>query len=194
MSAPAQTAPPPAAAPALSAEEAGRRVDEVLERLAATGDEQARAAAEELVRVLMDFYGTGLARAVDLLRRTGPDSAPDPLEPLLGDGLVAAILVLHDLHPEDLATRVERALDTLPGHPLAVDGHDPATGVLRLRPTGEGGCGCGSTREAAHRAAADALSCFAPEVAAVEIAEPPRQAPLLQIGTRPAGGSPGPAR
>ena len=47
--------------------QAGRRVEEVLDRLAATGDRAACAAAEELVRVLMEFYGAGLARIAERL-------------------------------------------------------------------------------------------------------------------------------
>ena len=50
-----------------SAEQTGRRVEEVLDRLAESGDPAAAAAAEELVRSLMDFYGAGLARILHLL-------------------------------------------------------------------------------------------------------------------------------
>ncbi|MER5603569.1 hypothetical protein ABT085_41950, partial [Streptomyces sp. NPDC002265] len=59
------------AANRVSAEQAGRRVEEVLDRLAAGGDRAAAEAAEELVRSLMDFYGSGLARIVRLLSAGG---------------------------------------------------------------------------------------------------------------------------
>ncbi|MFF3686950.1 hypothetical protein [Streptomyces sp. NPDC002187] len=176
-----------------TAEQAGRRVEEVLEQLAASGDERTCAAAEELVRVLMDFYGTGLARTVELLRRhahQGPGA--DPLAALLGDELVASLLVLHDLHPEDLTTRIGRAMDTVRGLGVEQAGFDEATGVLRLRTTGSGGCGCPSTQDGARQAAEDALACFAPEVAGVDMdgTGTAREPALLQIGTRPAGPSP----
>ncbi|MFF3327498.1 hypothetical protein [Streptomyces sp. NPDC002889] len=177
-----------AAARPVTAEQAGRRVEEILDHLAASGDEQACAAAEELVRVLMDFYGAGLARTVDLLRRsTHPGPGADPLGGLLGDQLVASLLALHDLHPEDLMTRIDRAMDTLAGLGVEKAGFDEATGVLRLKATGSGGCGCPSTQEAARQAAVDALACFAPEVSGVELqgAGGAREAALLQIGTRP---------
>ncbi|KMO95574.1 hypothetical protein [Streptomyces roseus] len=159
------------------AREAGRRVDEVLERLAASGDREACAAAEELVRVLMDFYGAGLARIVEKL-------GVERLGGLLDDELVASLLALHDLHPEDVHARIARALDSV-RDPVELVAFDAATGVLRLRSAPGGGCGCGSGADAVPQSVEDALACFAPEVTSVELeaAEPPL--PLLQIGTRP---------
>lgn len=103
----------PTAARPVDAEQTGRRVEEVLDRLAASGDPAAVEAAEELVRSLMDFYGAGLARVLHLLS-TAPG---DPVAGLLGDELVAGLLVLHDLHPEDRDTRIARALDSVREHP-----------------------------------------------------------------------------
>ncbi|MFJ6632904.1 hypothetical protein ACIQMR_16165 [Streptomyces sp. NPDC091376] len=176
---------------AVTAEQAGRRVEEILDRLAAGGDERACTAAEELVRVLMDFYGAGLARTVELLGRPagGQHEAqpqPAPLSGLLGDGLVSSLLVLHDLHPEDIPTRIARALRGVQ-HSLESAGFDETTGVLRLRLTGSTGCGCPSTQEVARQAAVEALACFAPEVTAVELdpVAAPREPALLQIGIGP---------
>ncbi|MGW5213160.1 hypothetical protein ACWEQO_18635 [Streptomyces sp. NPDC004051] len=168
---------------ATTAEQAGRRVEEILDRLAGAGDPQASRTAEELVRVLMEFYGAGLARAVELL---GAGKPGDPLDPLLGDELVASLLVLHGLHPEDVHTRIARALGGLP-HAVENAGFDPAAGVLRLRTTADTGCGCPSTQESVRQAATDSLACFAPEVTTVELepADASREPVLLQIGTAP---------
>ncbi|MFI0720604.1 hypothetical protein [Streptomyces sp. NPDC021224] len=168
------------------AETAGRRVEDVLDRLAATGDRAACEAAEDLVRTLMDFYGAGLARVLELVRRQGPQA----VEQLLGDDLVSGMLVLHDLHPEDLTARITRALGRLPGGPVELTGFDPDTGVLRLRSApASGGCGCSGgapAGDAARQAVEDALACFAAEVTRVEL-EPagPGEPVLLQIGARP---------
>ncbi|GGX22890.1 hypothetical protein [Streptomyces chryseus] len=186
-------------APAVNAEQAGRRVEEVIDRLAATGDGTASAAAEELVRSLMDFYGAGLARIMALLDGRAARSAKtagsgdEALARLLGDELVASLLVLHDLHPEDTPTRIARALATVPEHAVEVVGFDDATGALRLRSSGGSGCGCAATAGAAQQAVEDALACFAPEVKTVQI-QPPADAGepvLLQIGSAPMSG-PGP--
>ncbi|MFF9867584.1 hypothetical protein ACF1G0_19535 [Streptomyces sp. NPDC013953] len=174
----------PPASGAMTAETAGRLVEEILDRLAGSGDRTACEAAEELVRVLMDFYGAGLARAVELIGRHPGATARDTLAALLGDELVAGLLVLHGLHPDDVSRRVDRALDRLP-HPVESAGFDAATGVLRLRLTGSAGCGCAGTREGIEQAARDALACFAPEVTAVVLQEAAREPALLQIGAGP---------
>ncbi|QFQ95008.1 hypothetical protein F9278_01020 [Streptomyces phaeolivaceus] len=166
------TAPAP-----VNAERTGRRVEEVLDRLAASGDPAVTTAAEELVRSLMDFYGAGLARVLHLLS-TAPG---DPAARLLGDELVASLLVLHDLHPEDRDTRIARALDSVHEHALDVVDFDEETGTLTLRARESGGgCGCGSGADA-RQAAEAALTCFAPEVTVVELKAAPT---LLQIGTK----------
>jgi hypothetical protein len=171
---------------ALTAEQAGRQVEEVLDRLAATQDAEVCAAAEELVRVLMEFYASALGRAVELLQRPTAQPPAPPLERLLGDELVASLLNLHGLHPDDLPTRIARALDSIP-HPVEHAGLDPSTGVLRLRVTASTGCGCPSTQESVRQAAVDALACFAPEVTDVdmEAAAASREPALLQIGSAP---------
>ncbi|MCP3819778.1 NifU family protein [Streptomyces sp. A3M-1-3] len=176
---------------AVNAEQAGRRVEEVLDRLAATGDQAVCAAAEELVRVLMDFYGAGLARIVSLLDGPASKSPTDGrLAGLLGDELVAGLLVLHDLHPEDTDTRIARALESVRDLALEVAGFDDTTATLRLRSASGAGCGCPSTGAASQQAVEDALACFAPEVKTVEL-EPtaaPREPALLQIGAGPRTG------
>ncbi|SEG80474.1 hypothetical protein SAMN05216223_11237 [Actinacidiphila yanglinensis] len=166
------------------AERAGRRVEEVLDRLASSGDRAACAAAEELVRVLMDFYGAGLARVVALLGQTEPKA----LERLLRDEPVSAMLVLHDLHPEPLEQRIGRALAGLPGTPVELVALDQERGVLRVRAKAAGGCGCGGggADDELRASVEDALACFATEVRAVEL-EPAGDAEpvLLQITRRP---------
>ncbi|MFE2273242.1 hypothetical protein ACFXB4_28900 [Streptomyces lavendulae] len=163
---------------AMDARQAGARVEEVLEGLASGGDRRACAAAEELVRVLMDFYGAGLARIVERL-------GGETLSPVLDDELVASLLSLHDLHPEDVGTRIGRALGAA-GDTVERVAFDEATGVLRVRPrAAASGCGCGSPADS-DQVLEEALACFAPEVTAVETeAAPAPQQPLLQISVRP---------
>ncbi|MCX5316239.1 hypothetical protein [Streptomyces sp. NBC_00154] len=190
-------AAPSAVAPsrAVDAVEAGQRVEELLDRLTAIGDQEVGAAAEDLVRVLMDFYGAGLARIVDRLSTPADrGTGSGPLAALLDDELVSSLLALHDLHPEDIGTRIARALDSV-RDPVEVVGFDEETGILRLRSSSEagdgGGCGCPSTGAATRRSVEDALACFVPEVNQVEMesSTTDREPPLLQIATRPPTGT-----
>ncbi|MFI0227814.1 hypothetical protein [Streptomyces lydicus] len=174
------------AAAAPHAEEAGRRVEDVLDRLARRDDPEVSAAAEELVRVLMDYYGAGLARIAHHLERGADHGALRAA--LLGDELVTGLLVLHDLHPESTAARIGRALDSVRRqHPAEVARFDADTGALRLRTADSGGCGCPSTDQAAQQAVEAAVCCFAPEVTEVgwETATTGPEPALLQISRRP---------
>ncbi|MFD9128095.1 hypothetical protein [Kitasatospora sp. NPDC059571] len=161
-------------------EETGRRVQQVLDRMAADGGDTA--AAEELVRELMAFYGEGLARMVALLSAAGGTLPPA----LLDDDVVAGLLVLHDLHPESVERRITRALDGLPGRGAVLVAYRDGTATVRLEQSG--GCGCGGTDPARAEIAA-ALACHAPEVAEVRIEEAAAAPVLLQIGRRPAVGA-----
>ncbi|MDP9220184.1 MAG: NifU family protein, partial [Actinomycetota bacterium] len=88
----------------------GDRIEALLGELDAAGDPAVRSRAEELVRLLMEFYGAGLARMAAGLEAAGAGGR-ELLETLAEDELVGGLLVLHDLHPVDLETRVGRALD-----------------------------------------------------------------------------------
>ncbi|HXZ70788.1 MAG TPA: hypothetical protein VEH31_07960, partial [Streptosporangiaceae bacterium] len=89
--------------------QAGERIEELLATLrSASGS--AAAAAEELVRLLLGLYGDGLGHIMDALAAEG--AAGDAVrDRLLADPLVESLLLLHDLHPLDTDTRVQRALD-----------------------------------------------------------------------------------
>ena len=65
---------------------------------------RARERMEDLVRLLMEFYGAGLERVVEL-------AGAETVAKLAADDLVGSLLILHDLHPVDTATRVQAALD-----------------------------------------------------------------------------------
>jgi hypothetical protein len=74
-------------------------IERAIEKLDALADPHGRAQAQELVRLLMMFYGAGLARVVDIVRseKGGPRAIVDRLA---ADELVASLLALHDLHPQ----------------------------------------------------------------------------------------------
>ncbi|MER5398960.1 NifU family protein [Streptomyces sp. NPDC002599] len=174
----------------MAGQETGERIGALLDELARQAGPEARDVADELVRCLMEFYGEGLARTVRLLR-SAPKGA-DPLAVLTADELVGDLLILHDLHPEDTATRVGRALDKvrpyLGSHAgdvevagLDMEAADGPTLRLRLR----GSCdGCPSSTQTVRWTIEEAVARIAPEVAHIEVegmaAESPQPA-LLQI-------------
>jgi Fe-S cluster biogenesis protein NfuA/nitrite reductase/ring-hydroxylating ferredoxin subunit len=145
----------------------GSRIEELLGQIRSTGDPGTAETAEEVVRLVVELYGAGLERAVEL-------AGPDALERFVGDELVASLLVLHGLHPKDTRARVVEALDQvrpyLGSHAGGVEllGVDPEAGVVRLRL--EGSCdGCPSSTQTVKLAIERAIEQAAPEVTAVEV-------------------------
>ncbi|MGZ4175245.1 MAG: NifU family protein [Solirubrobacteraceae bacterium] len=87
-------------------------VQELQERLEASGDAATRDVAEQLVSAVVQMYGAGLERIVDLLAGAGEDGRR--IAAALGeDELVATLLLIHDLHPVPLEDRVRAALDSV---------------------------------------------------------------------------------
>jgi Fe-S cluster biogenesis protein NfuA len=146
------------------------RVEELLGAI--DGD----APAVEAVAAVVELYGEALRRIV----------ARGSAEELADDELVSHLLLLHDLHPVDVETRVARALDEvrpyLGSHGGDVELLGVSGGVARLRL--EGTCnGCPSSAATLRHAIEEAIARAAPELDGVDaegVAEPPR---LLQIGS-----------
>jgi Fe-S cluster biogenesis protein NfuA/nitrite reductase/ring-hydroxylating ferredoxin subunit len=171
--------------------EAGARIEDLL---GALGSGRDRAAAEELVATLVQLYGDGLGRIVEVLG----ERQPALLAELADEPALEGLLLLHGLHPLDANARVSRALDRvrpyLGSHAggvefLGVD--DEGVAHLKL----EGNChGCPSSTLTVRLAIEGAVQDAAPEVTAVRVegvAEPPPPPggqPLLQIGMTPPPG------
>ena len=170
----------------------GERVEGLLAELRSRAGPQASDTAEELVGCLVELYGAGLT---EIIRIVGEDPAAGPrlLARLAADPLVESLLLVHDLHPVDTGTRVQRALDRvlprLGAHPgtLEYRGIDDE-GVVHVR-LELSGHGCGSSASAVRQAVTEAVTEAAPETAAVDVeeVEAPAELPLLQIMRRPAG-------
>jgi Fe-S cluster biogenesis protein NfuA len=171
----------------------GERIEELLGQIRSTGDPATAETAEEIVRLVVELYGAGLERTVEL-------AGPEVTERLVGDELVASLLVLHGLHPKDTETRVVEALDQvrpyLGSHAGGVEllGLDPE-GVVHLRL--EGSCdGCPSSVQTVKLAIERAIEEAAPEVTRVEVENLTRERSpdLLQIRSmRPEWQEPCPA-
>ena len=164
----AERAPDPAAHP----EQAGERIETLLEASAAAGP-IARERAEELVRTVVELYGAGLERLLELAYDAGALS-DEVLDVLAGDELVSSLLLVHGLHPYGVLERVERALDDVRPY-LGSHGGDvellevTADGVVRLRMLGS--CdGCASSSVTLELAVDGAIRAAAPEIVEIRVA------------------------
>ncbi|WP_069804197.1 NifU family protein [Thermogemmatispora onikobensis] len=153
-------------------------IERLLAEVESLPDLQARALAEELVRALLALYGEGLRRIVELLAAVDGSQTPAAssggrlLDLLARDELVAALLLLHDVHPIPLRERLEQALAEL--RPV-VRGHGGdlvllgvADGVASLRLSGS--ChGCAASLQYLRQRIEEAVYRVAPDLNGLEI-------------------------
>ncbi len=150
------------------------RIGALVDLLEAAADPAVRTTAKDLVSTVMELHGVGLERVIEIVSRSG-ESSPAIVESLTRDPLVGSLLILHGLHPDDLETRVAKALEKVSGVEItALEG-----GVLHL-----------SVRHGSEDAARHALSAAAPDLEDVVIEAPGGFVPLSALslgamGTRP---------
>lgn len=158
-----------------------QRIEDLLDKIGAEGGPGVAHDAEELVRVLMRFYGAGLEQVVSVIRAGAGDAV---VHRLSADPLVAGLLALHDLHPVPLAERLEHALSTarrrLGSHGSGITlGAIDTDGAVHVQLEG-GGCGSDTVKDVV----ATAIGELAPDVAGVVFDMAPAGPALLQIGFR----------
>lgn len=88
------------------------RIEALLRDVAALSDERLRARVEDLVHGLLEVYGAGLARMVEMVAQSEL-TGQELLQTFAGDELVSSLLLLHGLHPVGLEERLHRALEKL---------------------------------------------------------------------------------
>jgi Fe-S cluster biogenesis protein NfuA/nitrite reductase/ring-hydroxylating ferredoxin subunit len=96
------------------AESTTNRVESLLREVGVQPSvERAAEKAEELVRALVEFYGDGLARILEIVHDNAGEKSPAIFDGLCADLHVEGLLALHGLHPLSLEDRVRAALDSV---------------------------------------------------------------------------------
>lgn len=176
------------AAPPANLRATGDRIERLVDELQTAADEGTWARVEELLSSVTELYGAGLARIIALVAEH--DSRL--LDVLAGDELVASLLVVHELHPEGFASRVEEALARVRpllaahGGDVTLVEVDPESAAVRLRLLGS--CdGCPSSSVTLQTAVERAILDAAPEVRSLTVDEPaPPGAIPVALGPKPA--------
>jgi Fe-S cluster biogenesis protein NfuA/nitrite reductase/ring-hydroxylating ferredoxin subunit len=133
---------------------------ELMARVEALGARVDDPAAEELVAAVMEMYAEGLRRIVE----SSPGIADDPY--------VAALLLIHDLHPSPLEERVRGALERVRPYMESHGGDVELLGledrVVRLRLVGS--CkSCSASSSTLELAVEKALEEAAPDLEGMEV-------------------------
>jgi Fe-S cluster biogenesis protein NfuA/nitrite reductase/ring-hydroxylating ferredoxin subunit len=148
------------------------RVETLLGEIEALKDPKARSKAAEVVQVLLDLYGEGMARMMEAVAEG--EESERTFEAFAEDELVSHLLLLHGLHPLDVEARVVRALEEvrpyLQSHGGNVELLGVEGGVARLRM--QGSCdGCPSSAMTLKLAIEEAVQKAAPDLEGIEAEE-----------------------
>jgi Fe-S cluster biogenesis protein NfuA/nitrite reductase/ring-hydroxylating ferredoxin subunit len=159
------------------------RIETLLGEIEALHDPNARAKAAEVVQVLLELYGEGLARVMDVV--AAGEERERIFEALAEDELVSHLLLLHGLHPLDVQTRVTQALEEvrpyLRSHGGDVELLGIEGGVVRVRL--QGSCdGCPSSAATLKLAIEEALQKAAPDLEGIEAEGVAETRPTLVAG------------
>ena len=141
------------------------RVEKLAAKLESAGDPEIRATALDLVQSVIELHGAALQRMIDSFTQTAAGEAA--LRTAVSEDLVASMLLLHGLHPDDIQTRVlhgiEKVRPYLKSHGGDVELASVRDGIVRL--VLHGSCGsCPSSSITLKNAVEDALFEAAPDI------------------------------
>jgi Fe-S cluster biogenesis protein NfuA len=148
-----------------------QRIGGLVQEIESITDPAVRAATKDLVQSLMDLHGAALEKALDIVAEAG-EPGMDIIDRLGRDSLVSSVLILYGLHPEDLESRVVKAVDRVrpqlrkQGCEVELLGVDD--GVIRLR-VEAGSHTCGSTAKTVQAILEGAVYDGAPDLTSLVI-------------------------
>jgi Fe-S cluster biogenesis protein NfuA len=169
----------------------GDRIERRLDELRASADPRVYDRAEDVLRLVTELYGAGLARVVELVG----ESAPAVMDRLVDDELVASLLVVHGLHPDGLLARIERSLESVRpflaqhGGDVELLEIDADAGAVLLRLLGS--CdGCPSSAVTLQSAVERAIVEAAPEIVIIDVvpsseSQPTEPRPAIPVALVP---------
>ena len=156
------------------------RIESLVQEVAAFTDPHARETAQELVQALLDMYGEGLNRLLEITAESDV-SGIALIDTFAEDELLSSLFLLHGLHPLDIETRVMQALDEvrpyLQSHGGNVEFVKVEDGIAHLRL--QGSCnGCVGSTITLKTAIEQAINKTAPDLIGLQVEgvnEPPRR-------------------
>jgi Fe-S cluster biogenesis protein NfuA len=148
-----------------------QRIGGLVQEIEAIADPAVRAAAKNLMQSLMDLHGAALEKALDIVAEAG-EPGMDIIDRLGRDSLVSSVLILYGLHPEDIESRVVKAVDRirpqLRKQGCEVEFLSVSDGVIRLR-VETGSHTCGSTAKTLQATLEGAMYDAAPDLTSLVV-------------------------
>lgn len=148
-----------------------QRIGGLVQEIEAIADPAVRTATKDLMQSLMDLHGAALEKTLDIVAEAG-EPGMNIIDRLGRDSLVSSVLILYGLHPQDLGTRVVKAVDRLRPQ-LRKQGCEVELlsvnqGSIRLR-VETGSHTCGSTAKTVQATLEGAMYDAAPDLSSLVI-------------------------
>jgi Fe-S cluster biogenesis protein NfuA len=148
-----------------------QRIGSLVEEMESIADPAVRAATKSLVKSLMDLHGAALEKALDIVAEAG-EPGMAIIDRLGRDSLVSSLLILYNLHPEVIETRVAKAVEKirpqLRKQGCEVELLGASGGAIHLR-VETGSHTCGSTAKTVQASLEGALYDAAPDMESLVI-------------------------
>jgi Fe-S cluster biogenesis protein NfuA len=148
-----------------------QRIGGLVQEIESIADPAVRATAKNLLQSLMDLHGAALEKALDIVAEAG-EPGMNIIDRLGRDSLVSSVLVLYGLHPEDIETRIAKAVDRvrpqLRKQGCEVELLSAENGAIRLH-VETGSHTCGSTAKTVHATLEGAMYDAAPDLTSLVI-------------------------
>ena len=148
-----------------------QRIGGLVQEMESIADPAVRAATKGLVQSLLDLHGAALEKALDIVAEAG-EPGLSIIDRLGRDSLVSSVLILYGIHPEDLESRVVRAVDRvrpqLRKQGCEVELLGVNDGAIRLR-VETGSHTCGSTAKTVQATLEGAMYDAAPDLTSLVI-------------------------
>lgn len=147
-------------------------IEFMVHELENSADSAVSSKTRELLQAVMSLHGACLERMLEITRQTGA-LGQTLIESFANDEKVRNLLLLYDLHPIALETRVQKAIDKIgpylrshgaSAELLALD----EAGAVRVRLEGNG-AGCSSSAGGLKSALEQAIYDAAPDVTAIHV-------------------------
>jgi Fe-S cluster biogenesis protein NfuA len=148
-----------------------QRLGGLVQEIESIADPAVRATAKDLVQSLMDLHGAVLEKALEIVAAAG-EPGMGIIDRMGRDSLVSSILILYGLHPEDIESRVVKAVDRvrpqLRKQGCEVELLGVKDGAIRLR-VESGSHTCGSTAKTVQATLEGAMYDAAPDLTSLVI-------------------------
>jgi Fe-S cluster biogenesis protein NfuA len=148
-----------------------QRIGGLVQEIESIADPAIRATTKDLVQSLMDLHGAAFEKALEIIAETR-EPGMSIIDRLGRDSLVSSVLILYGLHPEDLESRVVKAVDRV-RHQLRKQGCEVELlgvydGAIQIR-VETGSHTCGSTAKTVQATLEAAMYDAAPDLTSLVI-------------------------